>query len=93
VSSFTTEFFIKRKAASAAAPDVDPLAKWENMISNILAAHKFSQRFDQNTFEVSVVNSCQDRLSQGRPLSLAQKDLILKMYRRRGPVAFCGHRK
>jgi hypothetical protein len=93
VSSFTSEFFIERKAACAAAPDTDPLTKWENMISNILAAGKFSQRPDQNTFEVSVVGSCLERLNQGRPLSVAQKDLISKMYRRSGPVAFCGHRK
>jgi hypothetical protein len=93
VSSFTSEFFIQRKAACAAALDTDPLTKWENMISNILAAGKFSQRPDQNTFEVSVVDSCLERLNQGRPLSVAQKDLISKMYRRSGPVAFCGHRK
>ena len=78
--------------AALKSPCDDPLARWFEICQNIDYYNKYSQHLDQNDFETSLVKSCLDRLNRGRELSPAQQDVILKMYRRKGPVRFCGHR-
>jgi hypothetical protein len=89
-SKFTGAFFEARKSTGSY---YDPADYWLRLCAHIVENDKFSQRPDQNKFERSVVASCIERLDRGRLLSPAQQNLVMKMYRRKGPVMFCGHRE